>query len=334
MSDNLHQPIRTLSGGETVKLALAKMALLAPARDRIVIASPFSWLSSDNRTFLEQLASICHDSSAALELLALTGEDNIDPIRESDLVEGTRRHGIRFSLSFRDVFIQLGASLPAFRARKTLARVAGSLGDLSSPCLFVGQNGQGKSLVAKVLSGAISCDGHVHIQAGDNTAPPRLLFQDIMVQTLSRPFTKLSAFSHRGNGIHPHRLFYQIRDRYHQVMEKIGGRLPDQESPHNSGDHTLLDIKIMLAAARLCGSPGILILDEPDWGLSRSTAIALVTTLIEVSHTMHIPVILISHKPWWRPLSGSLVHVSKSGLDKREGAVCRFTIDLHRGEVR
>jgi len=46
--DNINQPIRTLSGGETVKMALAKTLLLLNCSRRLSIDSPFSWLSHQN----------------------------------------------------------------------------------------------------------------------------------------------------------------------------------------------------------------------------------------------------------------------------------------------
>ena len=51
--DLLHQPIRSLSGGETVKLALAKASVASIFTDKLIIASPFSWLSRENTLFFK-----------------------------------------------------------------------------------------------------------------------------------------------------------------------------------------------------------------------------------------------------------------------------------------
>jgi ABC-type branched-subunit amino acid transport system ATPase component len=79
-----------------------------------------------------------------------------------------------------------------------------------------------------------------------------------------------------------------------------------------AGFRSLLEVKAMLVAVRLCGRPGAIILDEPDWGLTRTAAVALVAAIVKVAHSCGIPILLISHKPWWRPIAKSVIRVDRT----------------------
>lgn len=70
-------------------------------------------------------------------------------------------------------------------------------------------------------------------------------------------------------------------------------------------------VKILLAAVRLCSRPAALILDEPDWGLSRDDAIAFVQAVIAVAHRQKTAVMLISHKSWWSGIGASVLRVAR-----------------------
>ena len=78
------------------------------------------------------------------------------------------------------------------------------------------------------------------------------------------------------------------------------------------GSGSLFRVKILLTSIRLASQPPAFILDEPDWGLTRDHATAFVLSVIETAHENGIPVILISHKPWWRQIVRSTLHVHKT----------------------
>ena len=96
----------------------------------------------------------------------------------------------------------------------------------------------------------------------------------------------------------------------------------------------MLEIKALLVAVRLCGRPGALILDEPDWGLSRDSAIAFVLAAIQVAHEFGIPVLLISHKPWWLKLANSSIHVQRTDKKMDKDRNYSFEIKLTCGTPR
>ena len=86
----------------------------------------------------------------------------------------------------------------------------------------------------------------------------------------------------------------------------------------------------MLVAARLCGKPGALILDEPDWGLTWERSIGFVRAVIQTAHASGIPVILISHKPWWPPMAGSVLNVARSTRSVKTETSSTFHIALKK----
>lgn len=87
-------------------------------------------------------------------------------------------------------------------------------------------------------------------------------------------------------------------------------------------------MKILLTALRLTDRTAALILDEPDWGLSRTEAVAFVSAVIDAAHARAIPLILISHKPWWRHMVRTVrwVHKERSSTSGSNGCLFRIRI--------
>ena len=101
--------------------------------------------------------------------------------------------------------------------------------------------------------------------------------------------------------------------------------------PEKADFRSLLEIKALLVAVRLCGRPGALILDEPDWGLNRDSAIAFVFAIIKVAHELNTPVLLISHKPWWYQLANSSIRVQRTDKEMDKDRNYSFQIRLTCG---
>ena len=327
LHENLFQPIRTLSGGETVKLALAKSFISATFCSRLTVASPFSWLSRDNTIYLSTLIEHYIDLGIPRELLALEGEDSTEQIqyRDQEVKNGGNQIGFRVTLN--NVRINLSTSLNPMISRKTYAMVDNLEADLFSPCLIMGDNGQGKSLIAKVLTGAIPFEGTGKILCDGKTGPARLLFQDVIGQTLLRSFDTLAASYTAAQKERPMALYKRILNEYLLFGDNADDKLSEMESTTETF-RSLLEIKLILSALRLCGQPCALILDEPDWGLNQASAIAFVFALIRVAHSLGTPVFLISHKPWWQPIVNSkiLVRRTPKALDKEKNHF--FQIEL------
>ena len=155
IAEALYQPIRTLSGGETVKLALAKSFICADFCSRLTIASPFSWLSRSNTILYENLCRHYAERQIPISLFALKGENSNDPIAIGDTFFDRADTPLGFKMTLRELKIMLSTSLNPIYSQETYAGIADIDADLVSPCLITGGNGQGKSLVAKALAGAV-----------------------------------------------------------------------------------------------------------------------------------------------------------------------------------
>jgi len=312
IQENLYQPVRTLSGGETVKLAIAKTFITAAYSTRLTIASPFSWLSHDNVHYFRKLFDHYNELGIPVDLLALEGEDSAEPIESGEGPDSGSDEALDFTIFLKDIHIRFGTSFNSAHSRETLIQLDDLTTDLSSPCLFVGKNGQGKSLIAKVLAGAIPYKGIARVGTDENTGPARLLFQDVITQTLLRSFNSLAALSCLNNASEAMCIFEKILAEYSKLYKKANLKESTFGDGENTGSHTLLEIKAILVATRLLEKRYALILDEPDWGLTREASIALVFAIIQVAHDLGVPVILISHKPWWRSIAKSIIHIEKS----------------------
>jgi energy-coupling factor transporter ATP-binding protein EcfA2 len=326
--DLLDQPIRTLSGGETVKLALAKASVAATYTEKLIIASPFSWLSRENTHFFQRLFDRYRRWDHPVQLLALEGEDSDKPVTDAEFPGGILKDFIDFSLYVEGLRIPLGSSLNPIYSRQTHARVADFETSLHSPCLIVGENGRGKSLIARILAGAISFEGQAVLAGAEKSGPPRLLFQDVINQTLLRSFESIAGSTMCANGLKADEICRKLLTEYRTAWGDGGAEDIREPVTGMSGFRSLLEVKAMLVAVRLCGQPGAIILDEPDWGLTRTSAVALVAAIVKVAHSFGIPIILISHKPWWHPIAKSVIRVDRTPKTSDETGTTAFEIQL------
>lgn len=322
----LDQPLRTLSGGETLKLCCAKVFMAADAASRLTMASPFCWLSRDSSGLLADLVEHCRRRAMAVTLLALEGEDSRESVDPAALPSALRPGRLPFQLCLAGVRISLGTVLNTLKARPAVAGVEDFNARLDSPCLLMGENGQGKSLVARVLARAVACRGTASLDRGRGPQSGRLLFQDVLNQTLLRPFPVLTAAG--GQPARTLALFARIGQLCRRYCNARGVALPAGAFQDQAPFRSLLETKALLAAVRLGRTPGALILDEPDWGLTRETAIALVAAITRVAHDHGTPVMLISHKPWWPPFCASVVAVSRSRQSPPGASAEAFQVSL------
>ena len=329
ISELLSQPIRTLSGGETVKLALAKTAVSMPLYSHLVVASPFTWLANTNRHLLEYLSTVCSQGQKTLSILALAGEANLDAIAPTDPFIPPSPSRIPFGMKFTDVRIPLMVSLRPLAAGGAHAAIENINLDLVSPCLILGDNGQGKSLLARAIAQAVSTKGQITLESPHSQQPAFLLFQDVLSQTMLRSF---GALSHRPTKNRTDQIFNCYCELQHHHRRAIKQASSDQVAPigdWSHKEHALVDIKAILVAARLADNPAALILDEPDWGMSRTSAVAFVSAVLATAHSRQTPVLLISHKRWWRPVTASRLRVTRSSAARnRPAASPVFTIGL------
>jgi energy-coupling factor transporter ATP-binding protein EcfA2 len=326
LQSHLSQPVRSLSGGETVRLALAKAFIGATRAGRLTLASPFSWLSLNNRRYFYDLAAHCREQGQSLEVFALEGEDASPPTE--DRVEFP--DGPAFRVFFRQTRVVLNSLLDQLQNRRLLAAIADGDFDLQSPCLIKGDNGQGKSIVAKVLAGAMPREGQAGLETEGRPGRVRLLLQDLVNQVMMRSFRQLAAGA-SGAAASVAGLYDAIR------TDMLSGRTLALDAIRAFDDAcaartpaSLLELKILLAALRLASRPAAIVLDEPDWGLRQSSARALVRGIIRAAHDAGVPVLLISHKSWWRRWAGSCLRTRKVQSEPAAAATELFRIRMEK----
>ncbi len=305
---------------------MAKAFTASACSSRLTIASPFSWLSASNAVYYHKLGARYSALGVPVEVLALDGENSTASIGRKDPYLASTASGVDFGLVLEDVRIPLGSLLHEFQGRRPRAEVDDGPFQLRSPCLLVGENGQGKSLVAKALAGAVDITGRAGIDASGGGGRIRLLFQDVVTQTLLRTFDDLAAPPSRSGGAACLEVFGRIARHLGEALAACGKAVPCRDE---NGVRSLLDIKAILIAARLAAPCSALILDEPDWGLTRASAVALVSAAVTTAHGMGVPVILISHKPWWGPIAASSL-TAERGAAGPDGSF-RIRLSMGRG---
>ncbi len=328
LRSHLNQPVRSLSGGETVRLALAKAFTAADRADRLTLASPFSWLSQNNRRYFYALADQCRTLGKPLEVFALEGEDDAATLDFQERLPT----GPDFRLVFRQARVILNSVFDRLHNRQLRAVIADGEFNLRSPCLIQGDNGQGKSLVAKMLARAMPREGQADLETTGRKGRVRLLLQDLINQTMMRSFRQIATGANPGGAARVGRLYDAIRADMTAADETLA---PDairsfEDACRLRTPATLVELKILLAAVRLAAGPAAIVMDEPDWGLRQSAALAYVRGVIRTAHRKGIPVLIISHKPWWRPWAGSGLAVSKVRSPEAAGSAEPFQIQMKR----
>lgn len=306
LTDHLDQPLRTLSGGETVRLALAKVFAATDWADKLVMAAPFAWMDHRNNPLVGRVIEQYRQKNIPAQVMALAGENDPEAVSSATMMGFDLSKPLQFDLSFKDVKIPLANLLERIGTAPPLAIMDDFKTTLCSPCLIAGGNGQGKSLLAKVLAAAIDHSGRAEISSDQNNIGVRLLLQDVVAQSLLRPWSIIRQKAPKRSEA----LFEKLHNQFYAISQHTPALTP--ESTANSPTETsLLDLKLMLVAPRLAHSPAAIILDEPDWGFSRQTAIAFVATVVKTAHASGVAVILISHQPWWQQVAPSTLNVEK-----------------------
>ena len=315
------QPVISLSGGEILLLNFAKAKAMLPCVHGIVACSPIHWLNENRYHYWEKLAGYYGEKNRLVDVALLEGEPFIDDVSEASEALAHPMPGVDWCLSLNDpsvIFEEIrfpvyhGASRIGYRIGE------GRTMDLRSPVLLTGDNGVGKSIFAKVLSGIIKpSSGTITIQAPNGAGCSRLIFQDAIDQLFGKSIDGhmdwVFRFDRQKRKLA--RGIYTAIDTALRAYTKNYPAHHDALGPQ-AAHCTLLQAKISLIAERLATLPPVLILDEPGWGLSRLIARKLVETVCRMAGDLAVAVVLISHHArWWQSMIHSHCHLSHDGTD-------------------
>jgi energy-coupling factor transporter ATP-binding protein EcfA2 len=314
------QPVISLSGGEMLLLNFAKAKAMLPAVEGVVACSPIHWLNENSYKYWETLVDAYQRKQRYVDVVLLEGEPFIDEETATPQPAIEPMPSVEWRLTLDGPVVEFQeirfpSHHPASRITYALEGGPGHM-ELRSPMLLTGDNGVGKSIFAKLMSGILSpANGHMALMAPNGTGQARLLFQDAIDQLFGKSVDGHLAWVFRFNkekGDAAKQIYtvldQEIRDYFKdqpRVMEALGPR---------ADHHTLLQAKISLIAERLATRPPVLILDEPGWGLSGPIARKLVETVCRFAGGLKVAVILISHHArWWKGMVHSHCHLAKQG---------------------
>ena len=315
------QPVISLSGGETLLLNFAKAKAMLPYVDGIVACSPIHWLNENRYHYWEKLVGYYDEKHCFVDVALLEGEPFIDEVNEAPEALVHRMPVVGWCLSLEDpVIIFEEIRFPSYHPASRIEYYTGGCEtlDLQSPVLLTGDNGVGKSIFAKVLSGIIKpFSGAVSIQSPNGNGWSRLIFQDAIDQLFGKSIDGHMDWVFRFDGQKR-----QVAGKiYNEIDTTIREYTKDYPAHHEAlgppSEHcTLLQAKISLISERLATRPSVLILDEPGWGLSRSIARKLVEAVCRTAGNLKVAVVLISHHArWWQSMVHSRCHLSRNGRD-------------------
>jgi ABC-type Mn2+/Zn2+ transport system ATPase subunit len=191
-------------------------------------------------------------------LLSLVDDDSDDPMNKESWAD---QAGVSFGVSLSSLRVSLSDDSNVDNLRTAQFNDFEQT-DLLSPCLIVGENGHGKSLLAKALADAIPHEGRARITGRQNDRV-RLVFQDVSNQALLTAASLDWSLQNDPAAV-------RIKDRLVRDVARRQANLDNALSNRTS----LLNTKISLVALRLAEKPAGLVLDEPDWGLTRAQATA------------------------------------------------------------
>lgn len=319
------QPISSLSGGELLLLNYAKAKAMLPTVNGIVACSPVHWLNKVRYKYWDSLVNDYRDNNKSIKVALLEGEPfpNQDDSRSVACGQQLAATGLRWKLAANNpkvVFPEI--TFPSHHPESGIQFSCEFTAlDLTSPTLVTGDNGIGKSILAKLMAGIlVPFEGDICSLSENGKGNARLIFQDSIHQLFGKSIDSHIdwAFRFDSNKAKTARSIYSdiekslrklLSEIHFESLSALGEA--DQRS-------TLLQAKICLVAERIASSPPLLVLDEPGWGLSKSVARCLLWEVCQQAHKYGVAVAIISHHPsWWEGLVHSHVELTK----REDGAI-------------
>ena len=312
----LSQPVSTLSGGELLLLTYAKADAQAGRVSGLFACNPLFWLNSSRHHYWNELCECYKVAGKPVEVMVLAGDENF---ASDDTHFDFSLSSLSLKIDIRDLRVTFPEiQFPVFHPEKQLY-YQNNLPEsvIASPFLITGDNGVGKSLLAKVLAGVMPVSrGCARATSHNGSSVARLLFQESITQLFARLPLEYLADTFSGS-----RELYKVALEIFAIIFEYCTDADDLNTSDNSS-HSLLAVKTALIAARLAEKPALLLLDEPAWGLSRLHSCRLVYQCCKIAHAQDTAVGIVSHQPAWHSFAACNIH-----LKKIDGQTVR--IDLH-----
>ncbi len=119
LTAHLNQPLRTLSGGETVRLALAKVFAASDWADKLVMAAPFAWMDHRHNPLVGRVIEQYRQKNIPAQVMALTGENDAECPSSPVAMGFNANQPLQFDLTLKDVKIPLANLLERHRRSTT-----------------------------------------------------------------------------------------------------------------------------------------------------------------------------------------------------------------------
>lgn len=315
----------TLSGGELLLLNFAKAHISESVVDKILICTPTQWLHSSKYWLLSELIKLYQNSNKEIKLLFMEGEESElenKSTQQIDLISNVQS-SIPWSLSFKDLVVEFDAqTFPTTSPSNKIKYNPLSFDtELQSPTLLIGDNGVGKSVFVKLLSGIINpTKGEVTVRCLGNEGNARVLMQDSLDQlfgeTIENHLSRIFKYD-KGKG-------KAAKETYTTMLEALREKVKNEPELRNkkltatdsSFIETVLQVKFALTAERIESKPSLLILDEPDWCLSKKLTSLFMEIVVDAAHKKQIPVLIITHlNNWYSKYTNSILEFKKGKKD-------------------
>lgn len=331
----------TLSGGELLLLSFAKAKGLKDITETIYICTPTQWLHHSKYFLLNNLIGEFADSGKDVYLLLLEGEQlemapdientNISMPPYGDLER------LPWTLQIKNVSKTFDAqSFPKENSEKTIKFAPADFDkELQSPTLITGDNGVGKSVLVKMLSNIYQPTiGRLAIRCLGNEGFARVLMQDSLDQlfgeTIDDHFSRVFKFD-KERGKLAKELYEKMLNELRVAVKSIPNLRKIKLAASNADFvETVLQVKFALVCERLASKPPLLILDEPDWCLSRPVTELFISIVVAAAHQSHVPVLIITHLGhWYEGLYNSVINL-KNHENSNEVLIEEHVVNEHR----
>ena len=299
-------------------LTFLKAYLLEGISTKLILCSPTQWLNPDKYCYLENLLSKYIANGKDVDYLLLQGEllpesitNIVGYIKNEVLIE--KQNILPWLLESENVEVELTPiQFPEKSDSKTIKFIIErSSIQLSSPTLLLGDNGVGKSVFAKVLSGLEKCkNGYLKVKAGGSSGYARLLLQESIYQlfgeSIINHFERVFEDDEEQKKL-AYDIYYSL-DSIVRNFVKTNPIYGYDVIGCNENPSTLLQCKMALVAERIASKPPLLILDELDWSLSGPISKISFKAISIESYKNSVSLLIISHnKDWWLEIVNSII---------------------------